>query len=170
MNPAIIVTTLLNIFATSPDLCSEVYLDSDGSPLVDSIGQTVARYCEWTGPDAPVLDADVCCEIDGAAACWLPDRDGYCSVGSLWHCMYGEVDASQGVVCYQPFASACDHGHCVELPELPPPTQADLLCCSPGTCQEIAPAQMWDCDDNGGTLWYCQDGMSNADGSVTCFD
>jgi hypothetical protein len=68
MKLSIIVTTILNMFATSPDLCAEPYLDPYGTPCTDSIGQTRSRYCKWTGPDAPLLDANVCCTIDGDGA------------------------------------------------------------------------------------------------------
>ena len=65
MANSIILSTLLNLFAISPDLCEVPYLDITGEPCTDSIGQTLSRYCKWTGPDAPTLDADVCCSIEG---------------------------------------------------------------------------------------------------------
>jgi hypothetical protein len=171
MKLSIIVTTILNMFATSPDLCAEPYLDPYGTPCTDSIGQTLSRYCKWTGPDAPVLDANVCCTIDGdGAACSMPNSRGSCSTGSKWYCEYGKKLTGGGVVCYQPFPSACDHGFCVAAPELPPPVLADLACCNAGMCQPIMAGQTWDCEGNGGTVLWCHDGMSNADGSITCFD
>ena len=78
MQITILLTTLLNIFATpNPcgvelsttedppiDLCTEdVYLDAEGAPLVDADGTTLARYCDWTGEDAPVWADEVCCEL-----------------------------------------------------------------------------------------------------------
>ena len=137
MTPQIIVTTILNIFATTPDLCAEVYLDEYGEPWTDAIGQTLSRYCEWTGPDAPVLDADVCCTIDAdVASCWLPDTGSDCQTGSEWYCEYGEAIAG-GVVCYRPYPSTCDQGLCVKAPALPPDVQAQLICCDGGSCQNI---------------------------------
>ena len=170
MTLAITLTTLIT-FATSPDLCAEVYLDSDGVPLQDSVGQTLARFCKWTGPDAPLLEADVCCNFDNDyASCWLPSNKDKCPTRSQRYCKHGEILSGQGVVCYQSFPSTCDLGHCVDGPDLPPDVQEDLLCCSPGACQEIAPALIWDCEGNGGTISWCADGMSNLDGSITCFD
>ena len=124
MTPQIIVTTILNIFATSPDLCAESYLDEYGKPWTDSIGQTLSRYCTWTGPDAPILDAEVCCTIDAdTASCWLPDTGSDCQMGSKWYCEYGEAIAG-GVVCYRPYPDACDMGFCVQAPEVPPEAPA----------------------------------------------
>ena len=170
MKLAIIVAIILNTFATNPDLCAESYLDAYGDPWTDSIGQTLSRYCTWAGPDAPILDAEVCCNIDaGAASCWLPDSRAECTAGTQWHCKYGE-EAASGIVCYRPYPDACDLGYCDQTVEAPPDVQEDLLCCNPGACQEIAPANMMDCEGLGGTISWCHDGMSNADGTVTCFD
>ena len=170
MKITIILTTLLNTFASSPDLCAESYLDPSGDPWTDAIGQTLSRYCTWTGPDAPVLDAEVCCNIEAdTASCWLPNREGNCKMGSKWYCEHGEELAS-GVVCYRPYPDACELGYCVQTPTLPPEVQEDLLCCNPGACQGIAPADMMDCEGLGGTITWCHDGMSNVDGTVTCFD
>ncbi|HLT40386.1 MAG TPA: hypothetical protein VK034_29105 [Enhygromyxa sp.] len=164
-----ILTTILQFFATSPDLCADVYVDANGDPYTDSIGQTLSRYCQWTGFEAPVLNSDVCCSIDhDGAACSLPDSNGRCQFGSRMFCRYGKA-TRLGVVCYQPFPSACRAGYCVQPPEVPPPTHANLACCN-GSCFEIDPDSIPDCKGSGGTLLWCYDGVSNADGSITCFD
>lgn len=169
MQLSIILITLLNNFATSPDLCAEPYRGADGSPYTDSIGQTLSLYCRWTGPDVTVLDSDICCVLDqNSAACTLPDSNGRCSIGVKRYCEYGQAN-SAGVVCYQPFQDACAAGFCVKMPELPPPTQADLACCNPGGCVPIATDQQDECEESG-TITWCFDGVSNADGTVTCFD
>ena len=172
MANTIILSTLLNLFATSPDLCAVPYLDITGEPCTDSIGQTLSRFCKWTGPDAPVLDSDVCCSLEGdSAACWMPDTQGNCAAGSKWYCEHGQKQVGGGVVCYQPFPSACDSGHCVQAPELPPDVQADLICCfDGGGCEHIVTLDIWNCEDSGGIVSWCEDGTSNADGTVTCFD
>jgi len=169
MELSAILTTVLNIFATSPDLCADVYLDANGQPWTDAVGQTLSRYCRWTGPGAPVLNSDVCCQIeDDLATCVLPNRKGRCSSGSRYFCEYGQVDRT-GVVCLQPFRSACDEGYCVAPPEVPPPTQANLICCW-GNCVLISHNQIDPCHDYGGTVLWCWDGVSNADGTVTCLN
>jgi hypothetical protein len=171
MANTIILSTLLNLFATSPDLCAVPYLDMTGAPCTDSIGQTLSRYCEWTGPDAPVLGKDVCCVTDSeSATCWMPDARGGCGSGSKWSCEHGEQLADGRVVCYQSFPSACDFGLCVHAPDVPPTVVADLICCMGESCTEIEKEGILDCLDNEGFVTWCSDGMSNVDGTVTCFD
>jgi hypothetical protein len=173
MQISIILTTLLNTFATSPNLCAEVYLDANGDRITDAAGQTFSRYCEWTGPASPVLDADVCCVFDGDdASCTPPDRYGRCRVGSKMYCEYGEVTRA-GVLCYQPFPSICDFGYCAG--DVAPPDSGGLeggLCCwGNGTCTELeTSADSVACVDNGGYAGYCIDGVQNEDGTTTCFD
>jgi hypothetical protein len=168
MQLSTILSSILKLFATNPDLCADVYADATGEPYTDSIGQTLPRYCQWTGPDAPILNTDVCCDIDDdAAACVLPNVTGRCSIGSPYYCKYGQVSGA-GVVCFQPFPSACALGLCVQAPDVPPPVQALLGCCSPGgACVEILPSQAGDCE---GSFIACTDGVSNEDGTITCFD
>jgi hypothetical protein len=169
MQLSIILVTLLNHFTTSPDLCAEPYLGVTGEPFTDSIGQTLSRYCQWTGPNVPVLDSDVCCVLDeDSAACTLPNRYGRCSVGVKRYCKYGQA-SSAGVVCYQPFQDACQAGFCVQMPEVPPPVQADLACCNGGGCVPIATQELDECEETG-TITWCSDGVTNDDGTITCFD
>lgn len=171
MELSTILASILKIFATSPDLCAEVYLDANGEPWTDSIGQTLSRYCQWTGPRAPRLRSHVCCDItNGVAACVLPDPSGACSIGSPYSCKYGKA-SSDGVICLQPFPDTCAMGQCVKLPEVPPPTQANLLCCTNSACQEIKGGTAMElCEGNGGILSWCDFGTSNEDGTVTCYD
>ena len=173
MTLSIILTTVLTTFATSPDLCADVYLDSASEPLTDAIGQTFARFCQWAGPNAPLFNSDVCCIYDAAgAACWLPDREGQCSAGSKHYCEHATVTSTGGVVCYQSFPSACEFGHCQE-PELSitPGPLADTICCENGDCTEIEIAsELWDCFDGNGYVTWCEHGIQNVDGSVDCFD
>lgn len=174
MKLSVILITLLNTFATSPDLCGDVYLDSSGEPLTDALGQTLSRYCQWSGPNAPVFNSDLCCSYDAVgAACWLPDREGDCSVGSKRYCEYATVTSTGGVVCYQPLPSACEFGHCEEpgLSVTPAPLANTMCCEGGGDCTEIEIAeQLDDCIDNGGYLTWCEVGIQNADGTVDCFD
>ena len=172
MTHTLILSTLINLFAISPDLCDVPYLDTTGEPRTDSIGQTLSRYCKWTGPDAPTLDSDVCCSIEGNdAACWMPDERGSCYGGSKWYCEYGKKWLGGGVECMQPFPSACDLGHCtqVQAPPQPPDVLANLICCFEGYgCELINPDVFLDCEDSGGIASWCDFGVCNEDGSVTC--
>jgi len=153
--------------AGSPDLCDDVYLDEDGTPIHDSTGMTLSRYCEWTGPDAPRLDLDVCCELDAAgAACSLPDTRGECSFGDLYWCEYGETSSLGGVVCYQLLPDACEAGYCVAAPTDPPTGEPfEAMCCTAGGCIHAEVGD--DCD---GEFVVCEWGITNADGTVECFD
>jgi hypothetical protein len=172
MKLSIILSTLLSNFATNtPNLCDIVYTDAAGSPYTDSAGRSLARYCEWTGPDAPVWDADVCCDIDeDGAACTVPDAVGRCRVGERYFCEYGAA-LSSGVVCYQPFPSMCDEGLCLEAPDVPPPGQAILACCGAGGgCQLLPEELILSCHENGGTFLSCENGIENANGTVDCWD
>ncbi len=166
-----VFTTVLKLFATSPDLCAEVYTDATGAPWTDSIGQTLSRYCKWTGPDAPVWDADVCCTIDGdGASCVTTDSNGRCTQGDKMYCEYGEAIAG-GVVCYQPFPDACEAGKCVQAPDgVPLGTWPSLACCNTHVCMEINESLQLGCEDAGGTVLWCDSGMSNGDGSIACYD
>ena len=172
MKLSIILITLLNSVANTPDLCAVPYLDVDGDPITDSIGQTLSRYCQWTGPGVPVLDREVCCVLDeDSAACGLPDATGGCSFGVKRYCTYGAITSVGVVTCYQPFPDACRAGFCVERPEIPPPTmESGLLCCnSGGACFSINHKQIEDCEATG-TLTWCSDGVTDQDGTVICFD
>jgi hypothetical protein len=173
MGLSIILTTLLTTL-TSPDLCADVYLDENGEPYTDAIGQTWSRFCDWTGPDAPVLDLDVCCTISGDnARCSLPDRMGRCSTQSkVYYCEHGEATSTGAVVCYQPFPSVCEFGFCGDV--LPPdggPLENQLCCYSNGVCTEVqTSADVDTCSAGGGIGGYCWHGALNEDGTVDCFD
>lgn len=168
------ITILITIIASSlisaaPNLCDDARLNAAGEPITDSTGRTLSRYCEWSGPDVPLLEANLCCSLDDAAACELANSRGYCTTGARVWCEFGEVDSSSGAVtCYQVFPDACDAGYCVQAPPgaqqgTPPP----LLCCGPGGC---VPITMADVDDCAGEFLGCLWGMSNDDGTVECFD
>jgi hypothetical protein len=169
---SIILSTLLSTFATgSPDLCDDVFLDANGDPVMDLVGQTLSRFCKWTGPDVPAWDANVCCKfVDDAAQCSPTNTRGGCPTGTAKrYCEHGSLGANGRVTCYQPFPSMCDAGLCVEAPELPPDIQAlTLACCNAGACQWVYDDDdIWDCQ---GELLACDYGVTNADGTVQCWD
>ena len=174
MTISIVLTTVLATFATgTPNLCDDVYLDSTGAPYVDSIGQMLARFCEWSGPNAPVWDADACCTFVGDTAnCSATDGYGRCASGQKKvYCEHGAVDSVGAVTCYQPFPDACGMGFCVEPPDVPPPSQESAACCtSGGVCQSAHPYDFPDCEAIGGTWVYCYNGVENEDGTLDCWD
>jgi len=83
---------------------------------------------------------------------------------------YGEVvdPVTNSVVAYIPLDNACDNpGLCVDGP-VPPDAQPYPMCCTGNTSGgDSTCVHGVDC---GGTLWFCVDGVSNMDGTVTCFD
>jgi hypothetical protein len=173
MKLSIILSTILSMFATTtsaPNLCDYVYLDASGDPVTDLVGQTLSRYCKWTGPDAPVWNANVCCTFDAnGAVCTKTNSRGSCSTGKKHYCEHGKAVAG-GVICYQPFPSMCDAGLCVDAPEIIPEAQmvALVACCSAGgPCQLVVPETIDDCE---GDLLACHYGATNEDGTVECWN
>ncbi|EDM78407.1 hypothetical protein PPSIR1_06146 [Plesiocystis pacifica SIR-1] len=165
------LTFILSTLILAPDLCADVYIDDDGSPYTDGLGQTFSRYCQWTGPDAPRLDADLCCTIDGDnSTCEFPDANDRCVVGERRHCEYGEAVAD-GAVCYQPFPGACDLGFCVdELDPVATPMGSSILCCTWQGCEEISADMLWACAEIDGYSTFCDGGATNEDGTVDCLE
>jgi hypothetical protein len=173
MGLSIILTTTLLTTLTSPDLCADVYTDANGVPYTDAVGQTWSRFCDWTGPSAPVLDRDVCCTISGnTASCTLPSSSGRCKTGSKMYCEYGEATATGAIICQQPFPSICDFGFCGDV--MPPnggPLENQLCCWPNGVCTEVeTAADAGACGAGGGVTGYCKNGAMYPDGTVDCFD
>lgn len=152
LTAAALTTAALGYFLT-PGSASAQYRD-----LCDS-----TRVCEYTGPNAPVLDADVC--LDGAGQVRLKGPSP-CSMGEVaFHTRYGEVldPVQQLVVAYIPLESACSiAGLCVPGEYSEGSTTAQGICCIGEVC--------WPGFDCGGTLVWCEDGVCNEDGTVTCFE
>ena len=176
MKLSIILTTLLSTFATtSPDLCDDVFLDAAGDPVTDLVGQTLSRFCKWTGPDVPIWNADVCCTFaDNAARCTPTDKRGGCPTSmSKRYCEHGSLGTDGRVTCYQPFPDACEAGWCVEAPENIPEAQLIefMMCCGGGgACQYVTVDTVEDCQ---GELASCWDGVLIDDGGnglVECYD
>jgi hypothetical protein len=167
------LTSLLGVlFAANltPNLCDDVYLAPTGAPVTDYAGQTLARYCAWTGPDAPVWDNDVCCSVDeSGATCVRPLRSGRCRVGFKMYCEYGEAVAGGGVACYQPFQSMCDWGLCLQATHRPPTELPNHVgCCSSGgVCQLVSSDDLIGCQ---GFFLACNYGVQNGDGTIDCYD
>jgi hypothetical protein len=122
--------------------------------------------CEHTGPDAPALAFNVC---HGSAGTWLMGE--VCPTGTWpYFVKYGEVvdPLTNAVVAYIPLDYACDNpGLCVDAPP-PPGAQPFPMCCNGNTSggDSSCVSGAYGCE---GTVWYCVDGVSNDDGTVTCF-
>ncbi|EDM77800.1 hypothetical protein PPSIR1_38499 [Plesiocystis pacifica SIR-1] len=134
--------------------------DAEYRDLCDS-----SKVCEYTGPNAPLLNAAVC--LDPAGQVRLKGSTA-CPQGSVpFHARYGEVyePTQQLVVAYIPLESACSVPEiCQELPDgyTDNTSTAQNICCIGAVC--------WPGSDCGGTLLWCDDGVCNEDGTVTCFE
>ena len=168
MYTAIVLSTLANIFAISPDLCADVLLDPAGVPYQDAGGSTFSRYCEWTEPEPPVWGQDVCSTIDSSAHCIEPSVGGRCAVGFKMWCEYGEL-IGDAVTCYQPFPAVGEENPSGEVLPPDPPPQEDLVCYQDGVYTEIYDEQgAIDCVAGNGYVWWCTYGYENTDGTIDC--
>ncbi|NVB36227.1 hypothetical protein G6O69_38365 [Pseudenhygromyxa sp. WMMC2535] len=151
--------------ASLPDLCDDVYLDEIGAPVTDSEGTRLSRFCQWTGPDAPLWADHVCCSIGASASCTATDENGRCTTGIKMWCDYGEQINGE-VVCYQPFDDACDRGFCDDLA----PSGSDLVYVAPLCCFEHLDAcyELSIAEYCGGFFLNCDSPYSNSDGTVGC--
>lgn len=169
--PMLILAGIVQFLTPSPDLCADVHRDATGAPITDSVGQTLSRYCEWTGPEPPAWDDDVCCTIGRRGArCTQTEANGGCRVGLRMHCDYGETLVRGEVVCYQPLPDACEAGLCVQAPTAVagPGQETHVGCCSAGgVCQWATHDTIDQCS---GFLVACFWGASNDDGTVDCYD
>ena len=158
-------TTLLTLTLTavpadaSPDRCAT--LGSDGYPaLCEPIAEDLAWF--WGG--------EVCCE---GASCTL-SSDGSCPAATdAFSCRYARVDALGHATCQFPIPRYCDIYECQPasaMPtELPPlytwgPQESAVCCFAEVGCYapEGGPC--------GGYLTWCDDGVTEDSGLVTCFD
>lgn len=127
---------------------------------------SVPSACEYTGPNAPLLQANVCF----GSTFGVRLMTGSCPSGSwAYFVKYGEVvdPLTNQVAAYIPLDDACAKpGLCVDGPP-PPGAQPFPMCCTENS-QGVETC--YDGGGCGGTLWWCNDGVCNADGTITCFD
>lgn len=127
---------------------------------------SASRVCTYTGPEAPMLGLDVC--LSTSAMITLKGT-GPCATGQYAYSVaHGEViDPTTGeVAAYIPLDDACSQlGRCADGPA-PGDTEEYPMCCFVnGSGIEVCVGGL----NCGGTLWFCYDGVSNSDGTVTCF-
>jgi hypothetical protein len=123
-------------------------------------------YCTPTGTQVSRLDANVC--LSKAGGITLKGTAPCPSNAWAYYVEHGEVvDPTGRVEAYLPLDNACGQaGLCVDGPA-PDGSQEFGMCCYVDEDGE------WVCVPGvlcGGTLWYCYDGVSNSDGTVTCFE
>ena len=127
---------------------------------------SVPSACEYTGPDAPVLAVAVCWARTTSTTTLMTGAT--CPTGSWpYFAKYGVVDPfTLQVNAYQPLDDACSRpGLCQPSIQAPTTTTTGVICCFGGTCYPAYDDQCY-----GGELLFCLDGVSNEDGTVTCFE
>ena len=153
------ITTLLLTLLSIPtlmggelqDLCDIVNPDT-GVPV----------RCEAHPDGAPVLDAAVCCDDNACHKPWL----GSCADSQeMYYCELGEVLASDEIACYFEVPDYCEVFPCDPGYQTHP--QSNEMCCHEGVCWPYKSGS-GDCEI--GDLYWCFDGVTNEDGTVTCFD
>jgi hypothetical protein len=126
---------------------------------------SVPSECEYTGPYAPVLAANVCWSRSTSTATLMTGAT--CPTGSWpFFVKYGLVDVlSLQVMAFIPLDDTCAlPGVCQPGEFAPPITNPAPICC-PGPCW---PAESAACE--GQYITFCTDGASNEDGTISCFD
>ncbi|PRP95032.1 hypothetical protein ENSA5_40300 [Enhygromyxa salina] len=149
---------LLTLFATltpttggPSDLCDIVYTDT-GKPI----------FCEPHQEGAPRYDGTVCCD---ERMCF-ESPEGYCLADEKpFYCELGEVRSTGEVSCYFEVPDYCDVFPCA--PGFQAQPQANHICCHEGICWSTF-GDSNDCELQ--DIYWCYDGVTNEDGTVTCFD
>jgi hypothetical protein len=124
---------------------------------------SASSACIYTGPDAPVLRADVCynrvsVKLKGTGSCPTGSWPYYVDFGEV-------VDPLLGlVVAYAPLPDACDMGLCLTA-QAEGDTESDALCCNPDT-EDCSPLESGCAED----IVFCEQTATNEDGSVSCHD
>ena len=168
------------VSAAPPNLCDEPVLNSSGLPYMDVTGLTISRWCE-PHVEPPAWNAAVCCVVTDEANC-VATVNGRCRTGMMFWCDHGER-IGDGVACYQHAPDLCDMGSCSEIynPDGMEVFEGTVWSC----CEELANglsctfAEMTDVGDVpsesseescGGFLAACVWGVTNPDGTISCFD
>jgi hypothetical protein len=129
---------------------------------------SVPRACVFTGPDAPVLAAVVCWSSTTSDATLMTGAT--CPTGRWpYFAKYGLVDPlSLQVTAFVPLDDACSRPGLCQPANFKPANTTNAPIC----CYGIGGDDCWPLDDDlcpNGEILYCMDGVSNEDGTVTCF-
>ncbi|KIG18203.1 hypothetical protein DB30_01707 [Enhygromyxa salina] len=116
-------------------------------------------YCELTGPDAPWWDDEVCCS---GAKCVEVGTAGCPDDLQKYSCRHAEIDTRGQVTCLFEVPSYCDDHSCPA--GFQPQPQSMVICCYAEGCFDSTDIYCY------GDAYWCDSGVSNLDGTVTCFD
>jgi hypothetical protein len=135
----------------------------------DHLCSSVPSVCEYIDEnEAPWVNTNVCLYSNGDI---FYKGSGSCPSGSSpYYVGYGEIinEISGEMVAYIPVGDACEQpGICVEGPP-PSGAESQLICCDAwGACFPLSQVL---CTNRGDQPYICYNGVSNVDGSVTCFE
>jgi len=120
--------------------------------------------CEAHPEGAPRYDEVACCDD---ALCFERDARGCLDGEQPYYCELGDVGATGIVSCYFEVPSYCELFACSQAPAgyqaMP---EANGMCCNAGICWTL-----WDANDcELQDIYWCYSGVTNEDGTVTCFD
>lgn len=141
---------------------------ADATTYPDLCG-SVPSACEYSGPNAPVLAAAVCWSRLTKITTLMVG--GACPTGSWpYFVKYGVVDPlNLHVSAFVPLEDACSRpGVCLPGSFAPENTTSAPMCCVGDQCwtieEGLGPVN---CE---GEVLYCSEGVTNDDGTSTCFD
>ena len=137
-------------------------IPSDAHATYRYLCTSVPSACEYVpNVNVPVLNANVCYSSTGLKL----KGTASCPTGSWpYYVDYGEVvnPITNAVEAYIPLDNACDvAGLCLEYAPHSGGQSAPMCCDEEYTCYPTTGC--------GGTIWWCHDGVTNVDGTVTCF-
>ena len=143
-----------------------------GSPVANAttyrdLCGSAPSACEYTGPDAPVLAAVVCWSRTTSTTTLMTGAS--CPTGSWpYFAKYGVVEPlTMHVTAFLPLDDACSRpGLCLPGSFAPQSTASAAMCCYDNVCWPAVGVDAC----QGGELLFCSNGVSNEDGTVTCFD
>jgi hypothetical protein len=149
--------TLALVFVLAP---------SDVDAQYRNLCTSIPSQCIYTPANVPKLDANVCY----GRTYGIRLMSGSCPTNTWpYYVDYGEVvdPITNAVAAYIPLDNACDHPGICEVGPPPPDAEEFPMCCTGNTSGEETCVNGVSC---GGTLYYCNDGVCNDDGTVTCFE
>ncbi|MFV8750887.1 hypothetical protein ACNOYE_10095 [Nannocystaceae bacterium ST9] len=163
-NPRSILSTLAFALVTAIGLVGPSSADATN---YRDLCSSVPGACVYTGPDAPVLAALVCWSRSSSTSTLM--TGAACPTGSwAYFAKYGVVEPlTLHVTAFVPLDDACSRpGLCLPGSFAPPNTTSAPMCCHDGDC--------WPMDEvnlcGGDEVLFCSNGVSNDDGTITCFD
>jgi hypothetical protein len=137
----------------------------DRCAALDSYGHPI--HCSPAGEGlAPVWDDIACCR---GSDCTLPNVQGQCSTGrTAYWCEFAELATTGALTCLFEVPDLCEATECMPSYDDGDNDGEPMILCCPwddfDDCYEYWPGA--GCD----TVWYCDWGASNDDGTYSCYE